>query len=93
MLSQKSRYALRALLVLAARGDASPMQISEIADSAKLPRKFLEQILLELKKSGIVRSHRGRLGGYSLGGRPRISALPMCSGSLTVPWRSAPASA
>ena len=67
MLSQKSRYALKALLVLAARGDTDPMQISEIAETASVPRKFLEQILLELKKPGIVRSHRGRLGGYSLG--------------------------
>jgi Rrf2 family protein len=67
MLSQKSRYALRALLVLAARGDDVPVQISEIAESAHVPRKFLEQILLELKKPGIVRSHRGRQGGYSLG--------------------------
>src|SRR5271163_2835042 len=67
MLSQKSRYALRALLVLAARADTSPMQISDIADSAKIPRKFLEAILLELKKPGIVRSHRGRQGGYALG--------------------------
>ena len=44
MLSQKSRYALRALLVLATRGDTQPMQISDIADSAKVPRKFLEQM-------------------------------------------------
>src|SRR5580692_6790390 len=67
MLSQKSRYALRALLVLAAKGDATPVQIADIAESASVPRKFLEQILLELKKPGIVRSHRGRQGGYSLG--------------------------
>ena len=67
MLSQKSHYALRALLVLAARGDGKPIQIAEIADSANIPKKFLEQILLELKKPGIVRSHRGRSGGYSLG--------------------------
>jgi Rrf2 family protein len=67
MLSQKSRYALKALLVLAARGDADSMQIAEIAETANVPRKFLEQILLELKKPGIVRSQRGRLGGYSLG--------------------------
>ena len=67
MLSQKSHYALRALLVLAARGDDDPVQISEIAERANVPRKFLEQILLELKKPGIVRSHRGRAGGYSLG--------------------------
>ena len=44
MLSQKSRYALRALLVLATKGDTEPMQISDIADSAKVPRKFLEQM-------------------------------------------------
>lgn len=67
MISQKARYALRALLVLTARGGESPMLISDIAESAKIPRKFLEQILLELKKPGIVRSHRGRSGGYSLG--------------------------
>src|SRR5882757_9203211 len=67
MISQKARYALRALLFLAARGDAMPVQISEIAENERIPRKFLEAILLELKKTGIVRSHRGRLGGYSLG--------------------------
>src|ERR1700744_4964542 len=67
MLSQKSRYALKALLVLAARSDVDSMQIAEIAETANVPRKFLEQILLELKKPGIVRSQRGRLGGYSLG--------------------------
>ena len=67
MISQKARYALRALLYLASRGDTGPVQISEIAEKEGLPRKFLEQILLELKKPGIVRSHRGRQGGYSLG--------------------------
>ena len=67
MLSQKSHYALRALLVLAAHTEGQPLQIAEIADTANIPKKFLEQILLELKKPGIVRSHRGRSGGYSLG--------------------------
>ena len=67
MISQKARYALRALLYLAARGGDEPVQIAEIARAEKLPRKFLEQILAELKKPGIVRSHRGRSGGYSLG--------------------------
>ena len=67
MISQKARYALRALLYLTVHNDEGPVQISEIAESEKIPRKFLEAILLELKKPGIVRSHRGRLGGYSLG--------------------------
>jgi Rrf2 family protein len=67
MISQKARYALRALLYLAARGGDTPIQIAEIAEAERLPRKFLEQILAELKKPGIVQSHRGRSGGYSLG--------------------------
>lgn len=71
MLSQKARYALRALLVLAERNDRDPMQIADIAHEADVPRKFLEQILLELKKRGIVQSHRGRQGGYALGKTPK----------------------
>lgn len=67
MLSQKARYALRALIVLAERNNSEPLMIAEIARLADVPRKFLEQILLELKKRGIVRSTRGRQGGYQLG--------------------------
>jgi Rrf2 family protein len=67
MLSQKARYALHALIVLANRGGDEPMMIADIADEAGVPRKFLEQILLGLKKRGIVQSLRGRAGGYRLG--------------------------
>jgi Rrf2 family protein len=67
MLSQKARYALHALIVLAERGGREPMMIADIAEEAGVPRKFLEQILLGLKKRGIVQSMRGRAGGYSLG--------------------------
>ena len=67
MLSQKARYALHALLVLAEHDDDEPMMIADIAEEADVPRKFLEQILLGLKKRGIVRSVRGRQGGYMLG--------------------------
>ena len=68
MLTQRSRYALRAMLYLAeAPAGGPPIPMNRIAEHANVPRKFLEQILLELKKPGIVRSHRGRLGGYSLG--------------------------
>lgn len=72
MLSQKARYALRALFVLGARKDAEPVMIADIAEEADVPRKFLEQILLELKKRGILHSHRGKFGGYTLG-RPAES--------------------
>jgi Rrf2 family protein len=70
MLSQKGRYALRALLVLAEHAREEPMMIAEVAAQAKVPRKFLEQILLDLKRRGIVRSLRGRQGGYLLGRPP-----------------------
>jgi Rrf2 family protein len=67
MLSQKARYALHALIVLAEHGGSKPLQIADIAKDARVPRKFLEQILLDLKKRGLVRSQRGRAGGYLIG--------------------------
>jgi Rrf2 family protein len=70
MLSQKARYALRALFVLAKRPLGESMMIADIARAANVPRKFLEQILLDLKKRGLVHSHRGKFGGYMLGRKP-----------------------
>jgi Rrf2 family protein len=64
VISQKAKYALRALVALAREGDA--MMIGQIAIRERIPRKFLEQILLELKRHGIVMSRRGKLGGYAL---------------------------
>jgi Rrf2 family protein len=66
MLSQKAKYALRALLALAEQGDDQPLLISDIAERHNLPKKFLEQILLDLKHHGLVQSRRGRSGGYAL---------------------------
>ena len=71
MLTQKARYAVHALIVLADHDGDEPMLIADIAEHARVPRKFLEQILLELKKRGIVRSIRGRSGGYLLGRDPK----------------------
>src|SRR5215510_16567656 len=67
MLSQKARYALKALFALAARPPGETVMIAEIVAQARVPRKFLEQILLDLKKRGIVHSQRGKHGGYALG--------------------------
>ena len=64
LISQKAKYALRALVALAKEGDS--LMIGEIAARKNIPRKFLEQILLEMKRHGIVHSRRGKLGGYSL---------------------------
>jgi Rrf2 family protein len=70
MLSQKARYALQAPIVLARHQGDRPMQIADIARKSRAPRKFVEQLLLELKKQGIVRSQRSRLGGYRIGRSP-----------------------
>ncbi len=66
MLSQRSHYALRAMLVLAANGNDTPMRTGQIAKAANLSSKFLEVILLELRKAGILRSYRGCKGGFVL---------------------------
>lgn len=67
MLSQRGHYALRALLVLAANVEAAPMRTPQIAKAAGLSPKFLEVILLELRKAGLLRSFRGCKGGFVLG--------------------------
>jgi len=66
MLTQQSRYALRALIFIARADSIAPVPISTIAADQKLPRKFLEIILLELKNGGLVHSYRGKAGGYRL---------------------------
>jgi Rrf2 family protein len=66
MLSQKAKYALRALLHLAAAPAGQAVLISDIATKHHIPKKFLEQILLDLKNHGVVQSRRGRSGGYAL---------------------------
>ena len=67
MLSKKAKYALKALLFLSKNEDRGALLIAEISDTERIPKKFLEQILLELKKHGILQSKRGKEGGYFLG--------------------------
>ena len=64
MLTQKGKYAIKALVYLAKRGEL--VRTQDIATGAGVPRKFLEAILLELKNHGVVRSTQGPLGGYHL---------------------------
>ncbi|HEV2748538.1 MAG TPA: Rrf2 family transcriptional regulator [Allosphingosinicella sp.] len=66
MISQKTRYALRSLLYLVEEGQGAPVQLARIAETQRVPRKYLELIMLELKKAGIVASVRGPAGGYRL---------------------------
>ncbi len=69
MISNKAKYAFKALLYLGRRG-RDTVQLEEIAADEGIPRKFLEHILLELKHSGLIASRRGRTGGYQLIRRP-----------------------
>ncbi|MGC4232531.1 MAG: Rrf2 family transcriptional regulator [Niabella sp.] len=64
MLTKKSQYAFKALSYLAEREKEGPVLISEIAEEKKIPLKFLENILLELKKADILDSKKGKGGGY-----------------------------
>lgn len=66
MLSQKTRYAIRALQHLADRHGEGPVQLAEIAEKQNIPRNFLTVILSELSRYGIVASLRGKDGGYWL---------------------------
>jgi Rrf2 family protein len=67
VLSQKTRYALKALLELSALPPGATLSSAAIAARRNIPAKFLEAILVELKTDGLVRGQRGRGGGYQLG--------------------------
>ncbi len=64
--SVKGEYALRAVFELASRETTDPVKIAKIADSQKIPQKFLELILSQLKHGGFLTSRRGADGGYFL---------------------------
>lgn len=67
MLTQRSRYALRAMLYLASQpADTAPVPMNRIAEAANIPRKFLELILADLRDAQFLLSHRGKMGGYVL---------------------------
>ena len=66
MLSKRAKYGLRALIYLARHQGEGPIQIRDISEKLKIPRKFLEAILLDLRNEGFVRSRQGKVGGYSM---------------------------
>ena len=74
-ISKKAEYAMRAVIGIARNPRNVPLQISELSNSESIPIKFLEQILLSLKKAGILRSKRGANGGYSLEKNPSEISL------------------
>jgi Rrf2 family protein len=70
MLSQKTRYTIRALQHLSDTWRQGPIRLDDIAAAQNIPRKFLTVILSEMVREGLVISHRGRDGGYELGLAP-----------------------
>jgi Rrf2 family protein len=75
MLSKKAKYALKALTVLTERFGHGPVLISDLAERERIPRKFLEAILLQLKNNGILMSKKGKGGGYFLNRPPGMINL------------------
>lgn len=71
MLSKKTKYGIKALTYLARQNRDCPVQISEIAESENISVKFLERILLELRKAGVLDSKKGKGGGYFLAKLPK----------------------
>ena len=70
LLSQKTRYALKALMELSAQPEGVSLSAAAISERRTIPVKFLEAILVELKRDGVLRGQRGRGGGYQLARSP-----------------------
>ena len=87
-LSTRSRYGLRAMLVLAMHGGEDPVMTKVIAEKQNLPATYLEQLMLALRKAGLVNATRGARGGYVLAREPeRISLaqiIEALEGSLNI---------
>lgn len=75
MLSKKTQYAFKALIYLAEHADKGPVLISEISKRKNIPLKFLENILLELRKAGVLESKKGKGGGYYFSVDPQQVSL------------------
>ncbi len=74
-LSLRGEYALRALLVLGLNYEQGVVRIQRISEQQNIPKRFLEQILNDLKSAGMVQSRRGVAGGYRLAKRPEQISL------------------
>lgn len=78
MITQKMKYALKALMVLGDEkvGTGQALRIEEIARRSGTPKRFLEHILLDIRNAGIIASTRGRSGGYTLIKEPAQVSIP-----------------
>jgi Rrf2 family protein len=88
MLTQKTRYSMLAMIKLAKEFGNKTLMINEIAESEKIPKRFLEAILLELKKNGYLGSKLGKKGGYYLLKKPEdvnlLEIIRLFEGSIAM---------
>lgn len=88
MLSKKCKYAIHALVYLAERYDQGPVHIQDIAVDQRIPKKFLEAILLELKNAKILGSKKGKGGGYYMYRKPEdvnlIEIIRLMDGAIAM---------
>src|SRR6201994_5022988 len=88
MLSKKTKYAIKALVVLGKNADKPPMQISKIAEEERIPKKILEQILLDLRNAGFFFSKKRAGGCYSLNKDPKdiylVSIMRITDGPIAM---------
>ena len=88
MLSKKCKYAIHALVYLTERYQKGPVHIQEIAENQRIPKKFLEAILLELRNANILQSKKGKGGGYFLRRHPEdvnlIEIIRLMDGAIAM---------
>jgi len=88
MLSKKCKYAIHALVYLAERYQQGPVHIQDIAESERIPKKFLEAILLEMRNAKILHSKKGKGGGYYLYKRPEdvnlVEIIRLMDGAISL---------
>ena len=75
MISRKTKYGLQALIYLTKKYGKGPVLIAELAKKERIPKKFLESILLVLKNKGILQSKKGKGGGYALARPPHAITM------------------
>ncbi|GLI39465.1 Rrf2 family transcriptional regulator [Geobacter hydrogenophilus] len=90
MISKKTKYALKALIYLAREYDRGPILIADLAREERIPKKFLELILLALKNAGVLQSKKGKGGGYYLAQSPREISMGKVIRTLEGPLAPVP---
>lgn len=80
--SQRTEYGIRAMVALAERYEEGPVSIKDIAEREAIPETFLEQIMADLRRAGVIASTRGAYGGYRLAKPPRETSVGLVVATL-----------